>query len=71
MKKLYDIYFGDLVPETQREILKFVKLEKPRDGNFNLFPLTTIYPKDIREFNEEVKKDNVNQKPAKNCGSTY
>lgn len=56
MKKSFDIYFGDLVPKTQKEILKFLKLEKPKDGNFDIFPLTTIYPEDIEEFNEEVRK---------------
>jgi hypothetical protein len=56
MENSFDIFFSDLVPKTQKEILKFVKLEKPEDGNFDVFPLTTISSRDVKEFNKEVNE---------------
>ncbi len=56
MENSFDIFFGDLVPKTQKEILKFLKLEKPEDGNFDVFPLTTISSRDVKEFNKEVNE---------------
>lgn len=58
MEKSFDIFFGDLVPETKKEILKFLEIKKPEDGNFDVFPLTTITLQDVEEFNQEVKKKN-------------
>jgi len=40
--KEIEIYFDDLVPETKKEILKAMALEKPEDANWDVFPLTTI-----------------------------
>ena len=56
MEKTFDIFLGDLVPETKKEILKFLKIEKPEDGNFDIFPLATITSQDVEEFNQEVRK---------------
>jgi len=56
MVKSFDIFFGDLVPETQKEVLKSLSIKRPTDGNFDIFPLTTVCRKDVEEFNEEVKK---------------
>jgi hypothetical protein len=54
--KAMDIFFHDLVPETQKEVLKFMGLETPEDGNYDVFPLTTITVDDIGEFNSAIKK---------------
>lgn len=53
--KSMDIFFQDLVPETQKEVLKFMGLDTPEDGNYNVFPLTSITVGDIEEFNDVVK----------------
>jgi len=54
-EKTFDVFFDDLVPEIQKELLKFMGLETPADGNYDVFPLTMITVNDIEEFNNEIK----------------
>lgn len=56
--KSFDVFFGDLIPKTQKEVLKFLKIGKPEDGNFDIFPLVSITSQDVEEFNQEVRKKN-------------
>lgn len=62
MVKSFDIFFSSLVPETQKEVLKFLKLESPEDGNFDIFPLTEICLEDAEEFNRELNKRKARRK---------
>jgi len=57
MERTFDIFFSDLVPESQKEVLMFLGLKKPTDGNLDVFPLTVISQEDSDGFNEEVKKN--------------
>lgn len=41
MKEL-EIYFRDLVPETQEVVLKLFRIESPEDANWDSFPLFTL-----------------------------
>lgn len=54
--KSFDVFFSDLVPKTQKEALKFLKIAKPEDGNFDIFPLATITSQDVEEFNQESRR---------------
>ena len=38
----YDIYFRDLTPEAQKEFLNFAGIADAKDGNYDVFPVTTI-----------------------------
>lgn len=37
-----EIYFRDLTPEVQQAFLKFVGIADAKDGNYDVFPITTI-----------------------------
>ena len=39
---IFQIYFSDLTPSAQNRFLKFQKLEKPQDGNFDVYPITEV-----------------------------
>ena len=57
MERTFDIFFSDLVPESQKEVLMFLGLKKPADGNLDVFPLTVISQEDEEKFKEEVNKN--------------
>ena len=59
MEKTFDIFFEDLVPEKQKEILKFLNIETPQDGNCDVFPLTVISIEDVDKSNDAVKSVNA------------
>ena len=54
----FDIMFDDLVPETQKEVLKFLNLKTPEAGNLDVFPLTVISQEDVEDIDKETKKKN-------------
>ena len=56
MERTFDIMFDDLVPETQKEVLKFLNLKTPEAGNLDVFPLTVISQEDIEDIDKEMKK---------------
>ena len=58
MERTFDIMFDDLVPETQKEVLKFLNLKTPEAGNLDTFPLTTISQEDVEDIDKETKKKN-------------
>lgn len=58
MERTFDIMFDDLVPETQKEVLKFLNLKTPEAGNLDTFPLTTISQEDVEDIDKEMKKKN-------------
>ena len=41
MKKL-EIYFRELMPETQEAVLKLYKVQSPEDTNWDSFPSFTL-----------------------------
>jgi len=47
MKTTFEVYYRDLIPETQKEILTFFNLISPEEGNLDINPLTVIYKGDI------------------------
>ena len=60
-EKTMEIFLHDLVPETQKEILKLLGLETPEDGNLDTVPLATVTAADIGEAKDENEggPDNV------------
>ena len=58
MERTFDIMFDDLVPETQKEVLKFLNLKTPEAGNLDVFPLTVISQEDVEDIDKETKKKN-------------
>ena len=58
MERTFDIMFDDLVPETQKEVLKFLNLKTPEAGNLDTFPLTMISQEDVEDIDKETKKKN-------------
>lgn len=38
----FEIYFRDLTPEAQKAFLRFVGIADAKDGNYDVFPITTI-----------------------------
>jgi len=55
-EKEFEIFFHDLKVECQRDFLEFAGIEKPENGNFDIFPLAII-PKG--EDEEKSAKDFV------------
>jgi hypothetical protein len=39
----FDIMFDDLNPEAQKAFLEFYGLKNAKDGNFDVFPIATLY----------------------------
>lgn len=37
-----EIYFRDLVPETQKAVLKLFGIQSPEDANWDSFPIFTL-----------------------------
>jgi len=54
-EKTLEIFFHDLVPETQKEVLKLLGLETPEEGNLDTVPLATVTAADIEEINDETE----------------
>ena len=42
--KTVEIYFSDLTPEAQRRLLKGYGMKDPKEGNWDVFPVFTLYP---------------------------
>jgi len=38
----FEIYFDDLNEDAKKRVLEFLRIEKPEDLNFDVFPLTVI-----------------------------
>ena len=38
----FEIYFRDLTPEAQQAFLRFVGIADAKDGNYDVFAITTI-----------------------------
>ena len=60
-EKTMEIFLHDLVPETQKEVLKLLGLETPEEGNLDTIPLATITAAGMEESNDETEggPDNV------------
>ncbi len=52
-EKVCEIYFADLTPEKQDEILAFHNIKKPEEGNFDVFPVDVLCGGDVEESTEE------------------
>ena len=37
-----EIFFGDLMPEAQKKVLKFLRIKEPREANLDVFPLFVL-----------------------------
>jgi len=37
-----EIFLDDLTPKAKLQVLKFLKLKSPKEGNLDLFPIATI-----------------------------
>lgn len=48
MEENFEIRFDDLIKETQERLLKFLELEGPEEGNFEISPVAII-PKPEKE----------------------
>ena len=57
MERTFNIFFSDLVPKSQKEVLMFLGLKEEKDGNLDVFPLTVISQEDEEEFKEAKKKN--------------
>ena len=42
MENTFDIYFSDLTPAAQKELLRAARLKNPEDANWGIFPITTV-----------------------------
>lgn len=40
----FEIYFSDLTPSAQEEFLKAFGLSDASEGNYDILPITTLYP---------------------------
>jgi hypothetical protein len=39
----FDIYFKDLSETAQKEFLEFMGISNPEEGNYDTFPISTVY----------------------------
>ena len=49
-EKKFEIYFRDLIPGKQKELLAFYGIEKPGYGNFDVFPVCVLYSDDVEQL---------------------
>ena len=42
MTEELEIYFRDLTPEAQKKVLRFLKIEAPKEANLDTFPLFVL-----------------------------
>lgn len=56
MTRTSEITFDDLNRETQQRFLEFQGLDRPQDGNFDLFPIAVI---EIEGNNDESDNNTV------------
>ncbi len=45
----YEIYFSDLNEDAQKELLEAVKIEDPREMNWDILPIATCFVGDENE----------------------
>ena len=41
--KELEIFFNDFTPEAQKRILEFYEIKDPKEANWPLFPVTSLY----------------------------
>lgn len=61
-----DIYLDDLTPEKQKEVCEFYGIENPKDENWNLFPLTSLWKDDGEDEDEDGDEDSKDEEPISN-----
>ena len=42
MTKTFEIFWDDLVPETQKQLQEFLGLEEDDNNNYDVFPIATL-----------------------------
>ena len=47
MNEGFEIYYSDLNDESQRELLEFFGIKDPKEMNWDVVPLATIYDEDL------------------------
>lgn len=60
----FEIYFTDLNKEAQKRFLQFEKIQTPKQGNFDVFPVAVVYR------NTEEKKEEGKSKSAERTART-
>ena len=52
--KTIEIFFRDLVPDAQKRLLKGYGMKSPKEGNWDQFPVFTLYPEleDLNDFED-------------------
>ena len=60
-EKTMEIFLDDLVPEKQKEVLRFLGMETPEEWNLDTFPLAVITAAGVEELNDDTQggPDNV------------
>lgn len=58
---MFEIYFEDLKPEVQKELLKFCKLKNQYEMNWDVFPLAEIEEPE-EGWNYKIKEKNNDQR---------
>ena len=53
----YEIYFSDLSKESQKELLETAGLTDPKEANWDVIPLATVYTFDDSEG--EIPTDEI------------
>ncbi|KKM92857.1 hypothetical protein LCGC14_1214290 [marine sediment metagenome] len=51
-----DIYYSDLIPETQQAVLETLGIKTPEEGNWDTFPLFVLEPPESLVDEEEDGK---------------
>lgn len=49
MNNEFEIFFQDLRPEIQKELLEFFKKRSPEELNWDVFPVTSVYRGEIED----------------------
>ena len=54
---MFEIMFNDLKPEAQKEFLKYMGIDDPSEGNYEVVPIATI---DYNDFSDDEEKEDNN-----------
>ena len=55
-----EIHFSDFTPETQKRLLRGYKISDPKEVNWDVFPVFTLYPDLISFEDDEDDHEYVN-----------
>lgn len=49
----FEIFFADLRPDIQQDLLVFAGIQKPEEANWDIFPVTSVFKGEIDDGDDD------------------